>query len=133
MPGGASLCRDHRDWDVSQGRPLLSVREVMTSRQPLRLVIDADCNLTQYAFFHDPAPAMVVCTLDPDQPEVRSRTEQLRGMGVEVVQLPSACGQPGRPMALSALVDLLTERGMNELHLEAGSRMTGAFFAAGCR
>ncbi|MGA1336187.1 MAG: RibD family protein, partial [Burkholderiaceae bacterium] len=82
-------------------------------------------------FFHDPAPAMVVCTLDPDQPEVRSRTERLRGMGVEVVQLPSACGQPGRPMALTALVDLLTERGMNELHLEAGSRMTGAFLQAG--
>ena len=52
-------------------------------------------------------------------------------MGVEIVQLPSACGQPGRPMALAALVDLLTARGMNELHLEAGSRMTGAFLRAG--
>ncbi|MGA1664966.1 MAG: bifunctional diaminohydroxyphosphoribosylaminopyrimidine deaminase/5-amino-6-(5-phosphoribosylamino)uracil reductase RibD [Burkholderiaceae bacterium] len=113
-------------------RPLLTVREVMTSRQPLRVVIDARLQSDpDMPFFHDPAPAMVVCTLDPDQPEVRSRTEQLRGMGVEVVQLPSACGQPGRPMALSALVDLLTERGMNELHLEAGSRMTGAFLQAG--
>jgi len=113
-------------------RPLLTVREVMTSRQPLRVVIDARLQSDpDMPFFHDPAPAMVVCTLDPDQPEVRSRTEQLRGMGVEVLQLPSACGQPGRPMALSALVDLLTERGMNELHLEAGSRMTGAFLQAG--
>ena len=113
-------------------RPLLTVREVMTSRQPLRVVIDARLQSDpDMPFFHDPAPAMVVCTLDPDQPEVRSRTEQLRGMGVEVVQLPSACGQPRRPMALSALVDLLTERGMNELHLEAGSRMTGAFLQAG--
>ncbi|MGA0013132.1 MAG: bifunctional diaminohydroxyphosphoribosylaminopyrimidine deaminase/5-amino-6-(5-phosphoribosylamino)uracil reductase RibD [Burkholderiaceae bacterium] len=113
-------------------RPLLTVREVMTSRQPLRVVIDARLQSDpDMPFFHDPAPAMVVCTLDPDQPEVRSRTEQLRGMGVEVVQLPSACGQPGRPMALTALVDLLTERGMNELHLEAGSRMTGAFLQAG--
>ncbi|MFZ9757120.1 MAG: bifunctional diaminohydroxyphosphoribosylaminopyrimidine deaminase/5-amino-6-(5-phosphoribosylamino)uracil reductase RibD [Burkholderiaceae bacterium] len=113
-------------------RPLLTVREVMTSRQPLRVVIDARLQSDpDMPFFHDPAPAMVVCTLDPDQPEVRSRTEQLRGMGVEVVQLPSACAQPGRPMALSALVDLLTERGMNELHLEAGSRMTGAFLQAG--
>ncbi|MRD56608.1 bifunctional diaminohydroxyphosphoribosylaminopyrimidine deaminase/5-amino-6-(5-phosphoribosylamino)uracil reductase RibD [Betaproteobacteria bacterium LSUCC0115] len=113
-------------------RPLLTVREVMTSRQPLRMVIDARLQSDpDMPFFHDPAPAMVVCTLDPDQPEVRSRTEQLRGMGVDVVQLPSACGQPGRPMALSALVDLLTERGMNELHLEAGSRMTGAFLQAG--
>jgi diaminohydroxyphosphoribosylaminopyrimidine deaminase/5-amino-6-(5-phosphoribosylamino)uracil reductase len=34
-------------------------------------------------------------------------------------------------VALTALVDLLTERGMNELHLEAGSRMTGAFLQAG--
>jgi diaminohydroxyphosphoribosylaminopyrimidine deaminase/5-amino-6-(5-phosphoribosylamino)uracil reductase len=113
-------------------RPLLTVREVMTSRQPLRVVIDARLEAhVDMPFFHDPAPAMVVCTIDPDQPEVRSRAEQLRGMGVEVVALPSACGQPGRPVALAALVDLLTERGMNELHLEAGSRMTGAFLQAG--
>jgi len=113
-------------------RPLLTVREVMTSRQPLRVVIDARLQAeADMPFFHDPAPAMVVCTIDPDEPEHRQRADQLRSLGVEVVRLPSACGQPGRPMALTALVQLLTDRGMNELHLEAGSRMTGAFLQAG--
>ncbi|MFZ9244671.1 MAG: bifunctional diaminohydroxyphosphoribosylaminopyrimidine deaminase/5-amino-6-(5-phosphoribosylamino)uracil reductase RibD [Burkholderiaceae bacterium] len=113
-------------------RPLLTVREVMTSRQPLRVVIDARLQAeADMPFFHDPAPALVVCTIDPDEPEHRQRADQLRSLGVEVVRLPSACGQPGRPMALTALVQLLTDRGMNELHLEAGSRMTGAFLQAG--
>jgi diaminohydroxyphosphoribosylaminopyrimidine deaminase/5-amino-6-(5-phosphoribosylamino)uracil reductase len=113
-------------------RPLLTVREVMTSRQPLRVVIDARLQAeTDMPFFHDPAPALVVCTIDPDGPEHRQRADHLRSLGVEVIRLPSACGKPGRPMALTALVDLLTERGMNELHLEAGSRMTGAFLQAG--
>jgi diaminohydroxyphosphoribosylaminopyrimidine deaminase/5-amino-6-(5-phosphoribosylamino)uracil reductase len=113
-------------------RPLLTVREVMTSRQPLRVVIDARLQAEAHMpFFHDPAPALVVCTIDPDGPEHRQRADHLRRLGVEVIQLPSACGEPGRPVALTALVDLLTERGMNELHLEAGSRMTGAFLQAG--
>ncbi len=113
-------------------RPLLTVREVMTSRQPLRVVIDARLQAeADMPFFHDPAPALVVCTVDPDGPEHRQRADHLRRLGVEVIRLPSACGEPGRPMALTALVDLLTERGMNELHLEAGSRMTGAFLQAG--
>ncbi|MFZ9177244.1 MAG: bifunctional diaminohydroxyphosphoribosylaminopyrimidine deaminase/5-amino-6-(5-phosphoribosylamino)uracil reductase RibD [Burkholderiaceae bacterium] len=113
-------------------RPLLTVREVMTSRQPLRVVIDARLQAeADMPFFHDPAPALVVSTIDPDEPEHRQRADQLRSLGVEVVRLPSACGQPGRPMALTALVQLLTDRGMNELHLEAGSRMTGAFLEAG--
>lgn len=113
-------------------RPLLTVREVMTSRQPLRVVIDARLQAeADMPFFHDPAPALVVCTIDPDGPEHRPRADHLRSLGVEVIRLPSACGEPGRPMALTALADLLTERGMNELHLEAGSRMTGAFLQAG--
>lgn len=113
-------------------RPLLTVREVMTSRQPLRVVIDARLQAeADMPFFHDPAPALVVCTIDPDGPEHRQRADHLRSLGVEVIRLPSACGEPGRPMALTALADLLTERGMNELHLEAGSRMTGAFLQAG--
>ncbi len=113
-------------------RPLLTVREVMTSRQPLRVVIDARLQAeADMPFFHDPAPALVVCTIDPDGPEHRQRADHLRRLGVEVIRLPSACGEPGRPVALTALVDLLTERGMNELHLEAGSRMTGAFLQAG--
>jgi diaminohydroxyphosphoribosylaminopyrimidine deaminase/5-amino-6-(5-phosphoribosylamino)uracil reductase len=116
-------------------RPLLTVREVMTPRQPLRVVIDARLEAEpDLPFFHDEAPAMVVCTLDPQDPQdprVRSKAQVLQEMGVELVQLPSACGEPGRPLRLSALVALLTERGMNELHLEAGSRMTGAFLQAG--
>jgi diaminohydroxyphosphoribosylaminopyrimidine deaminase/5-amino-6-(5-phosphoribosylamino)uracil reductase len=113
-------------------RPLLTVREVMTSRQPLRVVIDARLQAeADMPFFHDPAPALVVCTIDPDGPAHRQRADHLRRLGVEVIRLPSACGEQGRPMALTALVDLLTERGMNELHLEAGSRMTGAFLQAG--
>jgi diaminohydroxyphosphoribosylaminopyrimidine deaminase/5-amino-6-(5-phosphoribosylamino)uracil reductase len=112
-------------------RPLLTVREVMTSRQPLRVVIDARLQAeADMPFFHDPAPALVVCTIDPDGPEHRQRADHLRSLGVEVIRLPSACGEPGRPVALTALVDLLTGRGMNELHLEAGSLMTGAFLQA---
>jgi diaminohydroxyphosphoribosylaminopyrimidine deaminase/5-amino-6-(5-phosphoribosylamino)uracil reductase len=113
-------------------RPLLTVRDVMTSRQPLRVVVDARLQAdADFPFFHDPAPAMVVCTVDPDEPAFRQRADRLRALGVAVVRLPSACGQAGRPLDLQALVHLLTERGMNELHLEAGSRMTGAFLAAG--
>jgi diaminohydroxyphosphoribosylaminopyrimidine deaminase/5-amino-6-(5-phosphoribosylamino)uracil reductase len=47
--------------------------------------------------------------------------------GAEVVELPGADGR----VDLAALLRLLAQRGVNEVHVEAGARLNGALLAAG--
>jgi diaminohydroxyphosphoribosylaminopyrimidine deaminase / 5-amino-6-(5-phosphoribosylamino)uracil reductase len=51
----------------------------------------------------------------------------LEGAGAEVVELPGADGR----VDLAALLTLLAQRGVNELHVEAGAALNGALLAAG--
>lgn len=112
-------------------QPLLTVRAVATSRPPARLLLDprleADPSLP---FFHLPG-AWLATSADLDLPSHRARLARFIDAGVDVLPLPSTSGQPGGRIDLMVLVRRLAERGCNELHLEAGGRLAGAFGLAG--
>lgn len=105
--------------------PQMDVRLVPTDRQPLRVVVDARLDTPADArIWQGRAPVLLACA-DPDA----SRIAALSPKAGELLHLP-APGQPGK-VDLPALLAALAQRGVNELHLEAGGRLNGAWLAAG--
>ena len=92
-------------------------------RQPLRVVVDSRLQTPPAARILAPPGTALVCA-----PDAAARAaDALRAAGAEVVQLPRAA----QGLDLDALLALLAERECNEALVETGSRLAGAFLAAG--
>ncbi len=110
---------------VRDDDPQLTVRDVETSRQPLKVVVDSHLKLSQLS---PPARlfdgnAVLVATASAEA----ARIDALRDSGADVVILPNGAGRVDLP----ALLDELARRGINELHVEGGHRLNGALLEAG--
>lgn len=103
--------------------PRLDVRNEPTPSQPLRIVLDTHLRMPLHAALLTPPGAVLVVAA----PGTAGAADALRRMGAEVWDDWPA---PGRP-ALHELLARLAARGINEIHLEAGASLTGAFHAAG--
>lgn len=102
--------------------PQLTVRAIPTPRQPLRVVADARLDTPPTARILKGASTLIACT-DPDSP----RAAALLDAGAELL----ACGNAEGRIDLAALLHHLGQRGINELLVEAGATLSGAFVAAG--
>jgi diaminohydroxyphosphoribosylaminopyrimidine deaminase/5-amino-6-(5-phosphoribosylamino)uracil reductase len=102
--------------------PRLSVREVETSRQPARIVVDRNLRLPATARVLEGGNALVFAAVE--DPE---RIRLLAQAGAEVVVLPDAQGKVDLPRMLEEL----GRREMNEILAESGSRLNGALLRAG--
>jgi diaminohydroxyphosphoribosylaminopyrimidine deaminase/5-amino-6-(5-phosphoribosylamino)uracil reductase len=105
---------------VKADDPELNVREVVTTRQPARIVVDSR--------LETPLEARVLGkgTLIASAMEERTRRAALVAKGASVLALPNAGGD----VDLAALVRELARRHMNEVHVEAGAKLNGALFQA---
>ena len=104
---------------VLADNPRMNVRDFDIGRQPLRVVVDSTLRTPVDAAI---LPALIVC--HHAAPSARAALEQA---GAEVVELP---GPDGR-VDLAALLTRLAQRGINELHVEAGAGLNGALLASG--
>ncbi|MGI4985048.1 MAG: bifunctional diaminohydroxyphosphoribosylaminopyrimidine deaminase/5-amino-6-(5-phosphoribosylamino)uracil reductase RibD [Janthinobacterium lividum] len=109
-----------------QDDPQLTVRAVDTPRQPLRILVDSRLGLPLTARLLDGAPPLIVCASDAD--EAAPRAAALRERGAEVIALPNPQGKVDLP----ALMNVLGERSINELHVEAGAKLSGSMISEGC-
>ena len=107
---------------VREDDPRLNVRGVDTSRQPVKVIVDSRLELSLNAKVLD-GGGVIVATASTDQ----KRAEALRHLGVEILLLPDADGK----VDLSALLQELGRRAINELHVEGGFRLNGALLEAG--
>jgi diaminohydroxyphosphoribosylaminopyrimidine deaminase/5-amino-6-(5-phosphoribosylamino)uracil reductase len=122
---GAEARRDGHRWraracailtgigTVRADDPQLTVREVETPRQPLRVIVDSR--------LETPPSARVL-------PALVFSARQGKLPNAEVVALPNANGKVDLPRML----EVLAERGVNELHVEAGFRLNGSLTREGC-
>jgi diaminohydroxyphosphoribosylaminopyrimidine deaminase/5-amino-6-(5-phosphoribosylamino)uracil reductase len=101
----------------------LTVRDVPCERQPLRILVDARLEVSAQARILQGAP-ILIATASTDE----ARIETLRATGHELILLPNAAGK----VELSALLRVLGERGINELHVEAGFKLNGSLMREGC-
>lgn len=99
--------------------PELTVRETLTPRQPLRVVLDSQ--------LRTPLAARIVGanTLFVAVRQDTQREDALKTLGAEVVYLESQ----GKP-ELEPVLNLLAERGVNELLVEAGGELNAALLQA---
>ena len=104
---------------VLADNPRMNVRDFDIGRQPLRVVVDSALRTPADAAI---LPAFIAC--NHAEPAARAALERA---GAEIVELP---GLDGR-VDLLALLTLLAQRGINELHFEAGATLNGELLAAG--
>ena len=107
---------------VRDDDPQLSVRDVETTRQPLRVVVDSRLETPLTARILQGGPVLIAGAVD--SPE---KAALLRSTGVEVVILPNASGK----VELKDLLDELGRRGINEVHAEAGFKLNGSLLREG--
>ncbi len=106
---------------VLQDDPMLDVREVETSRQPLKIVLDSKLKLTGRERIFQGKTLVVSGS---DDGEGRKRLEEA---GAEVIFLPDGKGR----VDLGKLMNELGKRGINELHVEAGERLNDSLMKSG--
>jgi diaminohydroxyphosphoribosylaminopyrimidine deaminase/5-amino-6-(5-phosphoribosylamino)uracil reductase len=111
---------------VRDDDPQMNVRHVRTTRQPLRVLVDSRLEVNVAARIVEGGNTLVACALDPAQRA--EKTGALVDLGCEVVTLAG----PGGKVDLVALLAELARRGINELHVEAGSKLNGSLLRADC-
>ncbi|WP_338057657.1 bifunctional diaminohydroxyphosphoribosylaminopyrimidine deaminase/5-amino-6-(5-phosphoribosylamino)uracil reductase RibD [Sulfuritortus calidifontis] len=106
---------------VAADDPQMTVRDFDIGRQPLKVILDSQLRTPPTARILA-GGALVVAALD-----LKERRAALSAAGAEVLVLPGADGHVDLP----ALLVELGRRGINEVHVEAGAVLNGAFLAAG--
>ena len=107
---------------VRDDDPQLSVRDVLTTRQPLRVVVDSKLDIALTARILQDAPVLIVAAAESGE-----KAAALRAAGHFVEMLPNAAGK----VDLKALLELLARRGINEVHAEAGCKLNGSLLREG--
>jgi diaminohydroxyphosphoribosylaminopyrimidine deaminase/5-amino-6-(5-phosphoribosylamino)uracil reductase len=107
---------------VRDDDPQLTVREVETTRQPLRVVVDSRVEIPLTARILQGGPVLVAVAVDD-----KKRANSLRAAGAEVMLLPNPAGK----VELKDLLEELGRRGINEVHAEAGFKLNGSFLREG--
>jgi diaminohydroxyphosphoribosylaminopyrimidine deaminase/5-amino-6-(5-phosphoribosylamino)uracil reductase len=102
--------------------PRMDVRHVPTTRQPLKVLVDSRLQADPHARLFGGAPVWVAFAVRDE-----ARERELRERGCELLFLPNAQGK----VDLNALVRTLGERGLNEVHVEAGYKLNGSLLGAG--
>src|SRR5262245_56670239 len=96
--------------------PQLTVREVDTPRQPLRVVVDSRLETPPQARILQGERVLVFAAKDDTLPNA------------EVVSLKNE----NNKVDLPKMLEELAKRGINELHFEAGSRLNASLLREGC-
>jgi len=102
--------------------PRLNVREIETSRQPLRVVLDSQLRLPLAARILRGGNVLIYTAVKNTE-----KYAALESAGATVCALPDEKGQ----IKLPAMLHDLAQRGCNELLLETGGTLNGAMLHAG--
>jgi diaminohydroxyphosphoribosylaminopyrimidine deaminase/5-amino-6-(5-phosphoribosylamino)uracil reductase len=107
---------------VRDDDPRLTVRDVPTTRQPLRVVVDSKLETPPAAKILEGGGVLVAAAR-----EDKAKVAALRAKGAEVIVMPNREGK----VELGDLFRELGRREMNEVHVEAGLRLNGSLLREG--
>ncbi|MBS1143555.1 MAG: 5-amino-6-(5-phosphoribosylamino)uracil reductase / diaminohydroxyphosphoribosylaminopyrimidine [Proteobacteria bacterium] len=107
---------------VRDDDPSLTVRDVTTTRQPLRVVVDSKLEISPTARILQGEPVLIVGAV-----ENAEKMALLRSTGNFVEIRNNGAGK----VDLKALLELLAQRGINEVHTEAGFKLNGSLLREG--
>jgi len=107
---------------VRDDDPQLNVRGIETPRQPLKIVVDSKLETSQAARLLAGGNALIVGAVDDAK-----KIAAFKGAGAEVAIVPNDRGK----VELFKLMEELARRDLNEIHVEAGTRLNGSLLQAG--
>ncbi|MBV7427681.1 MULTISPECIES: bifunctional diaminohydroxyphosphoribosylaminopyrimidine deaminase/5-amino-6-(5-phosphoribosylamino)uracil reductase RibD [unclassified Acidovorax] len=108
---------------VLDDNPRLDVREVPTPRQPHVVLVDSQLQLPPHANLLMGGRDCLVYTANTS----KEKKAALEARGATVIHLPNASGK----VDLAAMLKDLGQRGINELHVEAGHKLNGSLVREG--
>ena len=108
---------------VKDDNPRLTVRDIPTTRQPLRVVVDSRLETSPDAAILEGGGVLIFAARDD-----ATRSAALAARGAEVICLPNPHGK----VDLAELLKELGRRGINEVLAEAGTRLNGSLLREGC-
>lgn len=108
---------------VKADNPQLTVRGVDTPLQPRRVIVDSRLEIDLNARILQGEPCWIVAAV-----ENHDKAAALQAAGHEVLMLPNARGKVDLP----ALMRELGRREINEVHVEAGSKLNASMVREGC-
>ncbi|CAN7489772.1 bifunctional diaminohydroxyphosphoribosylaminopyrimidine deaminase/5-amino-6-(5-phosphoribosylamino)uracil reductase RibD [Massilia sp. LjRoot122] len=108
---------------VKADDPQLNVRGIDTPMQPRRVIVDSRLEIPFSARILQGEPCWVVAAV-----ELPEKAAALRAAGHEVLVLPNAQGKVDLP----ALLRELGRREINEVHVEAGSKLNASLVREDC-
>ncbi|NYT63418.1 bifunctional diaminohydroxyphosphoribosylaminopyrimidine deaminase/5-amino-6-(5-phosphoribosylamino)uracil reductase RibD [Alcaligenaceae bacterium] len=108
---------------VKADDPQLNVRHVDTERPPIKAIIDTRLEIDENARVFDGGKVWIfTCRPDSD------KAARLAQRNAQVILMPPS----GAGVDLPAVMRWLGEHNINEVHVEAGSRLSGALLQAQC-
>jgi len=116
---------------VKEDNPSLNVRDVITQRQPWKVIVDSRLETPLDAKLFegmDQSGVMIVCAR-LQSPEQLTNAKAFRERGVEVIEMPNAHGKVDLAKLFAYLAQ---ERHMNEIHVEAGAKLNGSLLREDC-
>ena len=108
---------------VMEDNPQLTVREVTTPRQPLKVIVDSNLQIALDARILQEGEVLIVHAGGHDDAR-----KALVDKGFEVVSLPNGAGK----IDLPALMKTLAQRNLNEVHVESGFKLNGSLLRENC-
>lgn len=106
---------------VLADNPQLNVRDVATTRQPLKIIVDSHLRTPLDARILQDKGTIIAYTHGDI-----ARQRQLSAVGAELIQIKSNRDQVDLP----ALMTILAQRGLNEIMTEAGAQLNAALIMA---
>lgn len=108
---------------VAADDPQLNVRYVDTPRPPIKAVVDSRLEIDENARLLDGSRVWIfTCASDA------GKAARLADKNAQVVTLPDQMGR----VDLVAMMQWMGRHDVNEVHVEAGARLSGALLQAGC-
>lgn len=123
VSGVETVLRDNAALSVRANELQLADADEIIKRQPLRMVLDSGLRLHPPARIFAQPGRLVIATLNDEQ----RRWEQVVDGGGEIFHAPESGGR----VDLHAVMRYLTEQQCNEVLIEAGPTLAGAFWRAG--
>jgi diaminohydroxyphosphoribosylaminopyrimidine deaminase/5-amino-6-(5-phosphoribosylamino)uracil reductase len=123
ISGVDTVLQDNAALSVRAAELHLPDADAIAQRQPLRVVLDSQLRLHPPARLFAQPGRLVIATLNDEQ----KRWEPIIDAGAEVLRLPALADR----IDLAALMAWLGEQQCNEVMVEAGAVLAGAFWRAG--
>lgn len=102
--------------------PSLTVRDVDSTRQPVRVIVDSQLRIPLTAKVLEQGHAIIAYAQAPED-----KIARLQAVGVQTLALPNTAGQ----VDIAGLLSALAQRQINEVLVEAGAGLNGALLQAG--